>query len=209
MILENHIVRTSRVDPRAAFLNGQVYLKNDNRPSLEFLDSIYDHLSLSYPKYYKMDNLSKLGFLASEILLKSLDLKNKMPEQTGVILMNANSSLDTDLKYFQSTKEFPSPALFVYTLPNIMIGEICIRNGFKGENAFFISPDFDASFLTQYVNNLINNNILQSCICGWADLLKDDYEAFLMLVAKEANNDADSLLFDKVNVEKIYRLDHG
>jgi hypothetical protein len=156
-----------------------------------------------------MDNLSKLGFLASEILLKGSDFHDKNPEQTGIILMNSNSSLDTDLKYFQSTKEIPSPALFVYTLPNIVIGEICIRNGFKGENAFFVSQEFDPSFLTQYVNNLINNNILQSCICGWTDLLKDEYEAFLILVTNDANNDPDSLLFDKENVGKLYRLDHG
>ena len=207
--MENQIIRTSRINPQTVFLNAHVYLKNEGKSPLEFLDFIYDHLSLSYPKYYKMDNLSKLGFLASEILLKDLNFRDRKPEHSGIILMNANSSLDTDLKYFQSTKEIPSPALFVYTLPNIVIGEICIRNGFKGENAFFISPDFDASFLTRYVNNLINNNILQSCICGWADFLKDEYEAFLMLVGKGANNDPGSLLFDKENVEKIYRLDHG
>jgi hypothetical protein len=207
--LENQIISTSRIDHRAAFLNGQVYLKNENNPALEFLDSLYDHLASPYPKYYKMDNLSKLGFLASEILLKGIDLSASNAEQIGVVLMNANSSLDTDLKYFQSTKEIPSPALFVYTLPNIMIGEICIRNRLKGENAFFISPAFEAAFLAQYVNNLINNNILQYCICGWADLLKDEYEAFLMLVTKASNKDPSVLLFEKENIEKLYRFDHG
>jgi hypothetical protein len=207
--LENQIIRTSRIDHQAAFLNGELYLKNENKPALEFFDSIYDQLSSSYPKYYKMDNLSKLGFLASEILLRGFDLPVTRPEHTGVVLMNANSSLDTDLKYFQSTKEIPSPALFVYTLPNIVIGEICIRNGFKGENAFFISPSFDISFIVEYVNYLINNNILQFCICGWADLLKDEYEAFLMLVTRQSNNDPSALLFEKKTIEKLYRLEHG
>ena len=207
--MENHIIRTSRIDNRAAFLNGKQYLKNENKPAPEFFDSIYDRVSSSYPKYYKMDNLSKLGFLASEILLKGFDFADTKPEQTGVVLMNANSSLDTDLKYFQSTKEYPSPALFVYTLPNIVIGEICIRNGFKGENAFFIAPSFDASFIADYVNYLINNNILHFCICGWADFLKDEYEVFLMLVTKRSDNDASALLFEKKNIEKLYRLDHG
>lgn len=207
--MENQIIRTARIDHRAAFLNGQIYLKNENKPAIEFLDSVYGHLASSYPKYYKMDNLSKLGFLASEILLKGVDLSANTPEQIGVVLMNSNSSLDTDLRYFQSTKEIPSPALFVYTLPNIVIGEICIRNRFKGENAFFISPAFEASFLAQYVNNLINNNILQFCICGWADLLKDEYEAFLMLVGRDLNNDPSVLLFEKENIEKLYQFDHG
>lgn len=207
--MENQIIRTSRIDHQAAYFNGQVFLKNENKSALEFLDSIYEELASPYPRYYKMDNLSKLGFLAAEILLKGFDFGKLGPGQTGVVLMNANSSLDTDLKYFQSTKEIPSPSLFVYTLPNIVIGEICIRNRFKGENAFYISPSFDASFLVQYVNNLINNNILQSCICGWADFLKDDYESFLMLVARKENNEPSSLLFDRDIVEKLYRVDHG
>lgn len=174
------------------------------------MEELYRHFAIAYPKFYKMDNLSKLGFLASEVLLSDLpQIKNYRPEEVGVVLSNANSSLDTDIRFYQTVDQLASPALFVYTLPNIVIGEICIRNHFNGENAFFVSEKFDPVLIEQYVNNLINNNILQSCICGWADLLKDDYEAFLMLVAKEANNDADSLLFDKVNVEKIYRLDHG
>ena len=82
------------------------------------------------------------------------------PEDIGVVLANANSSLDTDIKYFETVKDIASPALFVYTLPNIVIGEICIRHNFKGENAFFIFEEFDAGFIQQYVSNLINNNII-------------------------------------------------
>src|SRR5258706_16052189 len=115
-----------------------------------------------------MDNLSKLGWLASEILLKdNFRAEKYQPEETGLVLANANASLDTDLKYFETVKDIPSPSVFVYTLPNIMIGEICIRNNFKGENSFFVSPEFDAAFLEQYVNDLMDNNVLQVCICGW------------------------------------------
>ncbi len=120
-----------------------------------------------------MDNLSKLGWLASEILLKdSFKPEDYKPEEFGVVLANSNASLDTDLKYFETTKEFASPSLFVYTLPNIVIGEICIRNKFKGENAFFIQEKFDTGFIEQYVNNLVNSNILQACICGWVDVVR-------------------------------------
>ena len=31
---------------------------------------------------------------------------------------------------------YPSPALFVYTLPNIVTGEIAIRNKYYGETSF-------------------------------------------------------------------------
>jgi hypothetical protein len=152
-----------------------------------------------------MDNLSKLGWLASEILLMdSFNKKNYTPEEVGVVLSNANSSLDTDLKYFETTKDFASPSLFVYTLPNIVMGEICIRNNFKGENAFFVQEKFDADFIEQYVNNLVNNNILQACICGWIDVLKEDYEAMLFLV--ERNNAAKSVAFTAENMKLLNQI---
>jgi hypothetical protein len=97
--------------------------------------------------------------------------------------------------------------LFVYTLPNIVIGEICIRHNFKGENAFFVFDDFNAGFIENYVNNLINNNILQSCICGWVELLDDQYKSVLFLVEKERTGQ--NILFTKENIHKIYQLENG
>ena len=153
---------------------------------LDFLLSVYHHFGINYPKFYKMDNLSKLGWLATEVLLKdSFEKERYKPEDIGVVLANANSSLDTDIKYYETVKDIASPALFVYTLPNIVIGEICIRHNFKGENAFFIFEEFDAGFIEQYVSNLINNNILQACICGWVELLGEQYKTVLFLVEKD------------------------
>jgi len=150
-----------------------------------------------------MDNLSKLGWLASEILLKnSFQKENYRPEDIGLILSNANSSLDTDQKYMASVKDIPSPLLFVYTLPNIVTGEICIRNNFKGEDAFFVFDSFNADFIENYVSSLLDNNILQACICGWVELLGDEYKAALFLVEKLKGNEAVS--FTKEHMNKIF-----
>ena len=108
-------------------------------------------------------------------------------------------------------KNIASPALFVYTLPNIMTGEICIRHNFKGENAFFIFEKFDAGFIQQYVNNLINNNTLQACICGWVELLEDQYKAVLMLVEKKEHSGMEANpnnFFTKENIVNIYQTDN-
>jgi hypothetical protein len=151
----------------------------------------YQHLQLAYPKFYKMDNLSKLGWLADEFLLKGTFNKNEyQPEETGVILANANSSLDDDVKYWDSIKDVASPSLFVYTLPNIVIGEICIRNHFKGEQAFYIQPEFDTQFIAQQVGYLLDKNIMQACICGWVDVFEQDYKAVLFLVEKKKTDKA-------------------
>lgn len=174
----------------------------------DFLRSVYQHLDIKYPKFYKMDNLCKLGWLAAEILLKdSFNPHKYKPEETGVVLSNASSSLDTDIRYYETAKNIASPALFVYTLPNIVMGEICIRHHFKGENAFFITEKMDAEFIEQYAANLINNNILQACICGWVELLDDTYKAVLFLVEKEPS--PVPVLFTNENINKIYQLQNG
>jgi len=173
-----------------------------------FLIDAYHHFGINYPKFYKMDNLSKLGWLAAEVLLKDTLAPGKyQPAEVGIVLSNASSSLDTDVKYFETAKDIASPASFVYTLPNIVTGEICIRHGFKGENAFFIFADFDADFIKQYVNNLINNNILQACICGWVECLEEEYKAVLFLIEKEKLTG--SMEFTLENIQKIYQLENG
>jgi len=186
----------------------QPVFEGKDRDLSEFLVAIYRHFGWQYPKFHKMDNLCKLGWLANELLLQdNFDKDKYKPEDIAIVLSNANASLDTDIKYYETTKTVASPAQFVYTLPNIVIGEISIRHHFKGENAFFISPDFDAGFIEQYVSNLINNNILQCCICGWIDVLDENYNASLFLVEKDRT--ANSVNFTKENLNNIYQLQNG
>ncbi len=208
MPVQNYITAKCLISNKVVYKNGIQVFEDGNADLPGFLLAIYRHFGIQYPKFHKMDNLSKLGWLAAEILLRdSFEKGNYQPEETGVILMNANSSLDTDLKYYETAKNIASPALFVYTLPNIVTGEICIRHHFKGENAFFISPEFDADFLEQYVNNLFNNNILQSCICGWVELLEEQYKTVLFLVEKGKVGVA--MPFTKENINKTYHLENG
>ena len=84
-----------------------------------------------------------------------------------------------------------------------MIGEICIRHNFKGENAFFIFEHFHPGFIQQYIGNLLNNDNLQACIGGWVDVLGEDYKAVLFLVEKDRS--AGSIPFSINNIDKIYR----
>ncbi|MEO8582165.1 MAG: hypothetical protein ABI415_00135 [Flavitalea sp.] len=197
-VISNHVVYKNETP---VFGN-----KDVNLPG--FLLSAYEHFEFKYPKFYKMDNLSKLGWLAAEVLLKQgFHTSHYHPDDIGVVLANSSSSLDTDIKYFQTTQTIASPALFVYTLPNIMIGEICIRHNFKGENGFFIFEQFNAGFLQHYVNNLFNNNTLQACICGWVELLDDEYKAVLFLVEK--GTDTQTARFSLENINKIYQLENG
>ncbi len=181
-----------RIVDNCIYKDGRLIMESPGSGFAEFSESAYRHFQLNYPKFHKMDNLSKMGLLASDILLNNNELLTKLnPETTGVILSNCNSSLDTDLKYNSMLKSgVASPAVFVYSLPNIVIGEICIRNGFKGENSFFISDRYDIPSQVNYINQLFKEKIIDACICGWLELLGETYDAFLYLAI---NNGSDEL----------------
>ncbi len=156
-----------------------------------FLNETYDSLFLAYPKFYKMDSLGQLGIISSELLLAGRDLiKAYSPGEIAVVLSNSHGSLDTDLRYFETLKEIPSPSLFVYTLPNIVIGEICIRHGFKGENAFFVFEKFETAFVAGYVDQLLNAGPMEACLAGWIDVLGDRHDVFLYLAEKHRQPNA-------------------
>jgi len=200
---KNYITANCTIEEGSVRKNNVKVFENKYTDPEVFLLSVYKHFQFNYPKFYKMDHLSKLGWLAAEILLKdNFQKDNYQPEEVGIVLTNANSSLDNDLKYFETTKDMPSPSLFVYTLPNIVIGEICIRNNFKGEQAFFVSEHFDAAFVEVYVNNLLDNNLVQACICGWVDFLDKEYKAVLFLVGQK--KEKQSTLFSAESMKHIF-----
>jgi hypothetical protein len=182
--------------------NGAIEFQSQESDINLFLRSVYDSLEVSYPKFHKMDNLNKLGWLAAEFLLQDIDKSPLDKESTGIVLANSSSSLDTDERYLASTKTIPSPALFVYTLPNIVIGEICIWHGLKGENTFFVCDSFDITFMHQYTTQLFESESVNVCIMGWVEQYHEHYETALYLVQKEKSGIA--LPFTIKEVEKFY-----
>jgi len=183
------------------FRNGEKLMANDNLLFKDFLKSIYKTQQINYAKFFKMDELCKLAFIAGETLLRGKDLSI---EKTAIILGNRHSSLASDTKHQESIADgndyFPSPAVFVYTLPNIMLGELCIRHGIKGENSCFLMEDFDVEFFNEYVRDLFVNESYKFCITGWVNYHQEKYEAHLFLITE--SEDESKHLFDK-NILKL------
>lgn len=177
------VVRNITISEGELRINGKLKFSQKEAEFRAFGKSLYKDLGGPYPKYYKMSPLSQLGFLASEILLKEEDLSKVDPESVSLIFANSSSSLHTDLKYQASMEDKPSPALFVYTLPNIVIGEICIRFGFKGEGIFFIQESFDKEFIFEHAEALIKSGASALCLAGWLEMdMKGVYHADLSLL---------------------------
>lgn len=206
MIINKHITGSCTIQGGIVHKDAVELFSNAGTSLPDFLLSIYQHFAFNYPKFYKMDNLSKLGWLASEILLKDAGLKEAYePAGVAVVLANANSSLDNDLKYVKTIAEIASPSVFVYTLPNIVIGEICIRNNFKGEHAFFIQEEFDSEFIYKQVSYLMDQKLASACICGWVDVLGNDYKAALYLIEREVTN---ALAFSPQNLASVFNSEN-
>lgn len=173
-------------------LNDQLIYENQSAVSgPDFLKSIYKAFNISYPKFYKMDRLCKLGFLCAELLLQDTNIRQEHPaDQIALILANSNASLESDTEHQHSIQDrsnaLASPSVFVYTLPNIVIGEIAIRNQLKGENSFFIFDKFDADFLRNYSKTVIEEGDAEVVIWGWVDYYQEQYDAQLFCMEKKS-----------------------
>ncbi|MEI6883188.1 MAG: 3-oxoacyl-ACP synthase [Bacteroidota bacterium] len=190
--MEKLITAYSYIGEGKVFVNSRlIYYQEKIATFAEFIKALYKQEQISYPKFYKMDSLSKLGFMSAELLLRHEKPGRYEPGSLAVVLANSSSSLDTDLIHQNSIRNrsayFPSPSVFVYTLANIVIGEICIRHGLKGENAFLISETYNPQQLCQYASEIIDNHRAEACICGWVELMGNDFRAMTVLVEKAEN----------------------
>lgn len=144
-----------------------------------------------YPKFYKMDALSRLGFVASELLLQA-EGKARFEEcdNRAVVLFNHTSSVCSDKKYEESISGadsyYPSPTVFVYTLPNIVTGEIAIRNHYHGETSFYILPGKDEALMHEVLCTAFADRRTASVLSGWIDYDADGtFEADLFLAERQ------------------------
>jgi 3-oxoacyl-[acyl-carrier-protein] synthase-1 len=197
----------------------------DNKPLAHnatgsaLLTEFYRSYVGDYPKFFKMDTLSKLGFVASEMLLKDEGQERFVPrEDRAVVLFNKMASLQADTNYQATIQDpenfFPSPAAFVYTLPNIVTGEIAIRNKYFGETSFIVMESCDAQIMARQLMNAFQDPMTQSILGGWLDCSDENhFEARLFLIEKQSTLNLESLnleIFKSLNIntmdELIYTL---
>lgn len=169
---------TIRITPEEVILDqrklweGKMELgEQEGQEHHSLLTSLYKQMIGNYPKFYKMDGLSRLGFVASEILLNAE--KGDTDKERAIIFFNHSSSIASDRNYKESINDrdnyFPSPSIFVYTLPNIVTGEIAIRNHFHGETSFFILPDKDERMMEEILQASCRDDQSKSFLTGWID----------------------------------------
>ena len=186
--VQTKVLHTVEITPKTVFVDG-VQLETEGEGKA-LLTHIYKRRIGEYPKFYKMDLLSRLGFIASELLIAAEgDERFTSHPDRGVILFNKTSSVVADKEYQKSISDlsdyYPSPAAFVYTLPNIVTGEIALRNQYHGETSFYILPENNQTVIDEVIHSALNDAHMQSVIGGWIDCESDnDFNATLKLIVK-------------------------
>lgn len=184
--MEEHFYISSyiTINDQQVTVDGDLVFQGTVTGLSSFLKEAVKNLNIDYPKFYKMDNLSKLAFTAAEYLL----VNKQYEENTAIILANRSGSLDTDVKHWNSIRDeanyYPSPAVFVYTLANICIGELCIRHRFISENAFFVGDSYDSMLQKNYAEYLLKSGKAERVLCGWVEVFEENYKAVLYTVDK-------------------------
>lgn len=151
----------------------------------EFLKRIYQKSEANYPKYHKMDLLCKATFLAAEFISKK---ENIYETETALVLSNHSSSMISDEKHALSIfadQPSASPSVFVYTLPNIALGELSIRHKLLSENVFFIFDKFTPEFLATYISQNLTDKKSDFVLAGWAEIDENNADVLLYFVGKE------------------------
>ena len=193
------------ISPDEVIVDGKALAHNEQGGAM--LTELYRAHVGDYPKFFKMDTLSKLGFVASELLLQAEDETRFEPrEDRAVVFFNRSASLQADTAYQATIQDpenfFPSPAAFVYTLSNIVTGEIAIRNKYYGETSFLVLPDHDPEIMAQQLQLAFLDTTTQSILGGWLDCADEDHfeaEVFLMYKTESSisktNNKMDELIY--------------
>jgi 3-oxoacyl-[acyl-carrier-protein] synthase-1 len=210
-MLKHYVVIT----PETVKLNGISI--NHAEQGNALLTELYRAYIGDYPKFFKMDTLSKLGFVASEMLLKDEGKERFVSrEDRAVVLFNKTASLQADTNYQATIQDpenfFPSPAAFVYTLPNIVTGEIAIRNKYYGETSFIVVESCDAHIMARQLMNAFQDSMTQSILGGWLDCNDENhFEARLFLVEKQQFENIESFesaLVANLEIPTIKRLNN-
>lgn len=163
-------------------------LPDSQTPFHEFIRSEYKKLGENNMKFYKMSDLCKAAYVSMANLLQQYSINQYLPENIAIVLANRSSSLEADIEHQKiinkHLEEGASPAIFVYTLPNVANGELCIRHKIKGNNTFFVE-DKNNGTAEKYAKLLIKTGKAHAAICGWCEKFDEKYEVKFKLLIRE------------------------
>ena len=141
-------------------------------------------------RFFKMDLYSRLAYVGTGLLAKDT-LEGIAPEDVAILLFTVNGSVLADRKhlstYTHPDEYYPSPSVFINTLPNVVLGEIAMKNTIKGETTLVMLPERDESLKEKIVAATLAATRPGAVMAGWVDCTAEDdfYAALSLLKIKE------------------------
>ena len=148
-------------------------------------------------KFYKMDPYSRLAYLSCCMAAQGPDGPREQdpaqtasssvnreatvdiaPEETALVLFTREGSLLADRRHLgtfcREGEYYPSPAIFINTLPNVVLGEIALKNRIKGETTLVMLSERDETTIRTVLEATLSFSSPRRLICGWVDCPAED-----------------------------------
>lgn len=163
-----------------------VEISNTGEPDFKtYVKGLFSSVSEPYMKFSKMDDYCKLGTTAVQLLLNNVGgLSQYDPYEIALIVNTDTGCIESDLAHLDNitADEYASsPAIFVYTLPNVVAGEICIKNKFKGEGVTLVGNTDDPKTI---VERFCGGTNTKAAIYLYVDKCKDRFSAKSILFVR-------------------------
>jgi 3-oxoacyl-(acyl-carrier-protein) synthase len=150
-----------------------------------YIKGLFASVSEPYMKFSKMDDYCRLGTTAVQLLLDKVGgLSQYDPYEIALIVNTDTGCIESDLAHWDNItadEYVSSPAIFVYTLPNVVAGEICIKNKFKGEGVTLVGNTDDPKTI---VERFCGGTDTKAAIYLYVDKCDDKFSAKSILFVR-------------------------
>lgn len=173
--LKYKTVKRVRITPESLLIDDKL-IPTENTGGL-LLSEIYKEFLSDGSRFHKMDLFSKLAYIGTGLLAKNF-LDKFASEDIALFLFTLNGSVLADRKHlstFSNPEEYyPSPSVSINTLPNVVLGEIAVRNSIKGETTLVMLPEEDQTIIEGIINATLSTTHPSVMIYGWVDCKAED-----------------------------------
>ena len=168
-------VKHLRITPEGLWVDGQAVPLEARGGAL--ITEIFKKYLADGSRFFKMDLYSRLAYVGTSLLAKD-SLEGCDPEDIALFVFTQQGSLLADRKHLSSFSNpdefFPSPAVFINTLPNVVLGEIAVKNNIKGETTLVLLPGRDDKTIQQIMEASLSATRPAVVLYGWVDCSAED-----------------------------------
>jgi len=150
------------------------------------LPELYKKYLADGSRFFKMDHFSRLAYVGTGLLAKDA-LEGCAPEDIGLLIFTLNGSVLADRKHLSTFSKpdeyYPSPAIFINTLPNVVLGEIAVTHRIQGETTLVMLPGRDEAIMDTILAATLAATRPSVLITGWVDCESENaFQASLKLL---------------------------